>query len=360
MKLSIRCFILFALMVFVGNAFASADVNSVSKASDSSTPRILSSLDDQCIIDFQDFTYGSYSGDMYWPGHVGTYRLTGFRFTTNCPPGSELFTYCMDLDHPLYENPYCVNIDDAHVRAAYPEQYPAMAYVMSWYPVNSQQDDRIMQLAIWKLTNENHCDNPDYGKPFYYINDGRGYPNIGNSPVFPYVNTVFNSDPNNNNPANDRVRLALGADDLLPKNIILEGDQYLISVEAGIINYVDSTIAVPVEITVVRGARALALGDTSCSGIKLQLHADHGTISDTVVYTNNECKARVTITQRAGLGITTILTVCSQGAWPRLITQCDMPECGTTQQQIVQAQGTGNLYRYCVPVIIPSDEWLPV
>src|SRR5512147_2044789 len=69
--------------------------------------RPLGVLDDQCTIHYSHYTYGSYTGSMTWPEGSGAALLTGICFTNSCTPGQELCTYCVDLAHFLFYDPYC-------------------------------------------------------------------------------------------------------------------------------------------------------------------------------------------------------------------------------------------------------------
>jgi hypothetical protein len=347
-----------AISLFAASAFAHVQVNgqiSVPPPTRTEAP----TLDDQCTIAFQHYLYGSYSGTMTWPGHSGSYYLTAFCFSNSCTPDVEMCAYCIDLDHVLNQSPYCVNINDAVVQPPYPEQYPAMAYIMSWYPVADAFDDRVAQLSIWKLSTNDNCTTPGYGSPWYQIDAGRGYPNIGDAPSYPYVNTVYNDDASLNDPANAHVRVALGADDGMPKNVIMSGDQLQLSSGPATVNAGISTT--PVTITLVRGAHALSDGNSICSGVRLQINADYGTLSDSVVFTNGSCQAQVTVSQPIdGILHDVHISVCSQGLWPEQIVDCNHTDCEHVQELVAQSQGGGSLVRICQEILIPGDEFLSV
>ncbi|MBK6766650.1 MAG: hypothetical protein IPG71_10150 [bacterium] len=191
---------LLSAMMFVTAAFASTDLLAPNSApADDRGP--VRALDDQCVIDFQEFVYGTHSGSTQHPGGNSQFRLAMFCFTTsNCPELPDTFyTYCTDLNHSAVDHPYCVEIEECVVDDAFPTVTPALAWVITNTTVNDAQSDRIKQLAIWKLS-EDRGGGVNNGIPYVHINDGRGYPNVGDAPVFPYVNTVFNTDPLNNDP----------------------------------------------------------------------------------------------------------------------------------------------------------------
>jgi hypothetical protein len=354
MKSLMKFALILGLLASLGIAQASIrTVKNMSTETPPSTPRDIVTLDDQCVIDFFGFVGGAAPGATQWPGGYGNYYATAFEFTNSCAPGETLFAYCVDLDHALMTDPYCVNIDPLHVNPLYPEQYKAMAYIMSWFTVNNANDDAIQQLANWKLSNDNRFPSPTNGVPFYHINDGRGYPNYNLPGVYPWVNTVLNYNPGVNNPANLLVLDALGyGPDGLEKNVILCDDHLTASTGTGVVN--GSNVTVPVTIQLTRGAQALFVGNTTLGGVKLQITTTGGTISSNELFTNAAGQAYLTVTQPLGSdGVT--LHICSRGNWPKSIIPCDGPGF---QQLLVQSLSSGALCTLCVDKYIPSDEFL--
>ncbi len=348
-------FLLLGLVMIAGQVLANSAIDANVPDNPVTPIRSERTLDDQCAIDFTGFTYGSYSGSMTWPGGSGQYQMSGYILTNTCTPGVPLYTYCIDLNHLMNFDPYCAEINDAVVAPPYPEQFPAMAYVMSWYPVSNSQEDRILQLALWKLSNDTRDNSPTYGVPYYQLNAGRGYPNLADPPVYPFVNTVYNSDPLNNDPANDLIRFALGATDSQPKNVVMEGDQLLASYGTPVV--LNGVVEVPVLITLQRGPRAIAAGNTSLSGVKLGVSVNQGALSESQVFTDGLGQATLTITRPFGAPDTASLQICSQGIWPRTVVACPG---GGSQLLVVQAQTAGSLITVCTGLLIPPDAFLSV
>ncbi|MBK6911176.1 MAG: T9SS type A sorting domain-containing protein [bacterium] len=349
---------LFALMLCAVAAFASNDVNApVNVPGDDRGP--VRTLDDQCVIDFQGYVYGTHSGTTQWPGGSNNFRLAMFCFTTsNCPDlPSTFYTYCTDMDHALQQDPYCVDIEDCIVDPLYPTVTPAMAYVLTNFDVVDAQTDRIKQLAVWKLSTDRSGGVND-GIPYVHTDAGRGYPNVGDTPAFPYVNTVFNSDPLNNDPANVLVLDALGYEaDLDPtfaKNVVNCGDELLIATDPVVIS--DGVATICATITLVRGAYALSLGNSSVSGVWINLAElnNVGTLSTTGAFTDALGQVQVCITQPVESAYLDVrLQACSEGLWPKKLMPCE----GQAQSQVlVDAEGC----TICYTLDIPGDNWLPV
>ncbi|MCB9357672.1 MAG: T9SS type A sorting domain-containing protein [Calditrichaeota bacterium] len=342
-------------------AFASNDVFAPATAPTEPRGPVVA-LDDQCVVDFYGYVYGTHSGNTQYPGGNTQFRLAAFCFlTNNCPSLPDTFyTYCTDLNHPLFEGPYCVDINECVVDGSYPLVTPAMAYLLSTYDVVDAQTDRIKQLAVWKLS-EDHSGGANDGIPYVHINDGRGYPNVGDAPVFPYVNTVLNTDPLNNDPANLLVLDALGYDtDLNPtgvaKNVVNCGDEFLIATEPVVIDGGVATVCAT--ITLVRGAHAVNdLNNTSVSGVWVDLAElnNVGTLSTTGAFTDATGNVYVCISQPVENSYQDVrLQVCSEGLWPTKLDPC--PGDNSQSQILVNAQGC----EVCVTLDIPGDNFLPV
>lgn len=300
---------------------------------------------DQCTLTYLSPTYGSYSGKMTWPDTTGYVFLTGHKLLNSCAPGETLSAYCIDLDHYLVYDPYCVNVDSVVVRdTPYEQQYPALAYVMTWYPVTSALQDRIMQLSIWKLSNDERDDSPTLGVPWYFINAGR-------DPSFPYVNTVYNSDAAINTPANTRVKDALGyGPDSLPKNVIVCGD--LLNITPGAKHVIGNMTYVSLTIKLTRGVEAQAVNNTSLSGVKLQLSVVDGYLNATEKFTDEDGEAHVVVSKEFNSPVGAVVSVCTYGLWPRKYSACE----GTEAQQLIE----GKICTLCVSLPIPPDNWTPV
>jgi hypothetical protein len=304
-------------------------------------------LDQQCVISYTGMIYsGSSGGGITWPDGSFSGDFGVFSFSNSC--GGTLYAYCVDLNHYLNQNPYCVNIDPVPVSNTYPEQAPAMAFIQTWYIPTTNYEDDVRQLTLWKLSSNNA------NIPYYQINAGRGYPLFTDPPVYPYVNTVYSGDVPRNADANLLVRDALGAVDNLPKNIFMCGDQLQTLVGPNVIS--GGTTTVTITITLVRGAQALAVNNTSVSGVKLLVTTDAGTLGSAVVYTNALGQAVVTLSQPLVTAVPATVQVCTRGAWPKTITPCN----GSAQQLLVQQLQSADVCSLCVQIPVSPDDFLAV
>lgn len=318
-------------------------------------------LDDQCVIDYVSNGYGSQTGNTQYPGGAQNFRLTQFCFvTTNCPDLPDNFcTYCTDLNHALNENPYCVEVDECVVDNTYPTIAPAMAWILTNIDVVDAQSDRIKQLSVWKLSVD-HSGGANNGIPYVNINDGRGYPNLGDAPVYPYVNTIFNTDPLNNDPANGWVLDALGyevdLDPTFPKNVVNCGDEFLIATDLPV--FEGGFVTICATITLSRGAHAINdLNNTSTSGVWVDLAElnNVGVLSTTGAYTDALGQVHVCITQPVSDSYQDVrLQVCSAGLWPKKLVPCE----GNDGQAQILVSGTP--CEVCATLDLPGDNWLPV
>ncbi len=287
-----------------------------------------SSLDEVCTIDYIGLINGGGNpGSVNWPGGTLGSSMGVLQFANSCTPGEFLYAYCLDISHWLYQDPYCVDIADEVVNPLYPEQFPAIGYIMTWYPSASVFDDDAMQLALWKMSPERNPSSPDYGVPYYHINAGKGYPNLTDPPVYPYVNTVDHTDLVLNDAANDEVLDALGLTDGIAKNVILAGDQLLTTASFEIVG---GDAILTVDIQLVRGAKALSVGNLLLGGVKLLISADGGTPSASELFTDGTGHAEFTVTQPLASPPVTI-HICSHGLWPKGVEPCE----GTVSQDLV-------------------------
>lgn len=365
-----------ALCVIASLSFARYDesLKQVEPASGPADSR--NSLDVQCTIDYIGFLY-TVSGGAGGPGSVrftaGTYggNYGAFKFLNSCAVAETLITYCIDIHDPLQQGPYCVDINPAVVNLSYPEQFKAMAYVMTWNPVANALQDDIMQLALWKMSPKDSGlaggGNPTFGKPFYRINGGRGYPDTSSTPHAPFVNTIFQyaagGDLTRNTTANGLVIDALGAatgGDVNPsfnsaKNVIFCDDEVIADIGAPSVSGGISTV--PVTLHVVRGAQAMAVNNTTAGGIKLLISTDFGTLSNAQVFTNASGAATFNISQPFGTTHPSNIQVCSRGGWPKLIRQCN---AGTQHQTMVQKMTTIDICERCISIPVAPDQFLDV
>jgi hypothetical protein len=334
------------------------------------------SLDIQCTIDYLGFQYTT-SGGAGGPGSIqftgGLYggNYGAFKFLNSCAPAETLLAYCIDIHDPLQQAPYCVNIDKPLVDPLYPEQYKAMAYILSWYPVNNALSDDIMQLSMWKLSPKDSGaagpGNPTFGKPYYRINAGRGYPNLGDPPHAPFVNTIYqynaSGDLTRNTAANGLIIDALGAatgGDVNPsfssaKNVIFCDDDVVADV--GLPSVHNGISTVPVTLHLTRGDSAAAVNNLTKGGVKFLLTTDIGTLSATQVFTDGTGAATFSISQAYGTTTPSLIQVCSRGGWPKIIRQCN---AGAQHQTMVQKLTTADLCQLCISVPVLPDQFLDV
>lgn len=317
-------------------------------------------LDEQCTIDYFGQLYttsGGFggSGSVSSPGAYLNSNYGAFQFTNSCHPGETLIAYCVDLSHALNQAAYCVNINPAVVNPAYPEQYPAMAYVLTWYDVSGALTDDIAQLSMWKLANyegPNGAGRPLNGSPLYRFNAGRGWPDTTDAPAYPYVNTVWNNNPTRNTAANDLVRFALGAVDGLVKNVVFCDDH--LEPEVGVPTVHSGISTVPVTIHLTRGIQAAGVGNAGLGGVKFWITTSEGTLSATEGFTDAAGNLAFTISQPYGTTVPSQLRVCSKGGWPKRIEQCS----GSSYQDLVQKLQSADICTLCVDVPVLPDNFL--
>jgi hypothetical protein len=312
-----------------------------------------SSLDEVCTIDYIGLVNGGgNSGIVSWPGGTFGYAMGILQFTNSCTEGEFLYAYCLDISHWLIQDPYCVDISDEVVDPLYPEQFPAIGYIMTFYPSGSVFDDDAMQLALWKMSPERNSSSPDFGVPYYHINAGKGYPNLSDPPVYPYVNTLDHSDLVLNDAANDEVLDALGVTDGIAKNVFLAGDQLLTNATFEIVGG-DAILTVGVQL--VRGTKAADVGNLLLGGVKLFRSADGGILSASEVFTDGAGHAEFTVTQPLASPPVTV-QICSRGLWPKAILPCE----GLVSQHLVGGEVdsicVGGIFDWPLPVELTSFE----
>ena len=350
-----KMFLVLSLIAVASQCFAGFSIDAVKHYTYTGSERPALTLDEGCILDFTGFTSGTYSGSMNWPGGQEIYYMSGSVFTNSCTPGVSLYTYCIDLSHRQDIDPYCATFNVAHVNPLYPEQYPAMGFVLSDYPVTNAQEDRIVQLAIWKLSTDQGTGSPTRGIPYYRINAGRGYPNFFDTPAYPFVNTVYNTNAAENMAANEIVRYVLGATDAIKKNVIIEGDQLLVT--QGMTVSRGEDVDIPFSVTLQRGSLARSLGNTYVAGVKITVTSNHGTLNTTSAFTNAQGVATFTLTQVRGLQSGIVVNICSKGVWPMMIIPC---ETGSSQTLVVQSRTAGAMDTVCTTLQISPDNFLAV
>lgn len=320
---------------------------------------VVTSLDDQCMIDYQAFEYAGSDGAIYFPGGYYGNNMGLMKFTNSCTPYVYLYALCADLYHQLRQYAYCVELNDAVVDAAYPEQYKAMGYVLSWNAVTSDHEARVMQTAVWKLSDVLNSNSPNYGIPHYHVDNGIGYPDFSDTPVYPYVNTVYHNRPAVNDPANALVLDALGYDgDGIEKNIMMDGDLCLFATDPPVIDPSRDSSWVTVHLCIERGAQALAVGNTTVSGIRLLITTDNGLFTNEEMFTDGDGCVEFVIGQQLNALVGVEVTACTNSQWPVIVTPCtwDADRCNDPQILIVFDDPD----TMCCSLPIPPDNWLSV
>jgi hypothetical protein len=355
--------VMFACLVFALSASLALAFYTANPAPAESTSRSSESygnLDEQCTIDYYAQLYSASggaggSGTVGAPGSFLNSNYGAFKFTNSCHPGDSLIAYCVDLAHSLNQGAYCANINPAVVNPTYPEQYKAMAYVMTWFDVTGALTDDILQLALWKLSNYEGsagAGRPAPGMPLYRFNGGRGFPDTTNIPVYPYVNTVWGSNVVRNDSANFLCRYALGAVDGLAKNVSFCDD--ILNPEVGVPTVHNGISTVPVTIHLARGAQAAAAGNNTVGGVRFHITTSIGVLSTADMFTDATGSFTFTISQPYGTTTPSQIRVCSKGGWPKRIEQCT----GNSYQDLIQKLQATDVCDLCLDVPVLPDNFL--
>jgi hypothetical protein len=347
MRNALKWMLICGLLMSFGAAFAAIPVGSLNITPNTESGR--RSLDDPCTVHFNGFIFGSYSGAIQWPGGSVTFYQSGDVFTNTCTPDETFTAFCVDIDHYLNQGSYCANITPVSVRADYPEQTRGMAYLMAWYPPANAASDRLLQVSLWKMASDQRT-GATHGVPWYHINAGRGDPEASDTPRYPYVNTVYNTDHAQNVAANGLVRLALGASDGIPKNVALCDDRFELT--RGPLIPSGDNVMIEVTIHLIRGETAPTVNNSALAGVQFAVSSEGGSVSPTTVWTNSDGIAHVVITQARTNPVGTILHVCTKGIWLKSVVPCP----GTASQQLLVA---GPRCEMCLNLSIPPDQWEP-
>jgi hypothetical protein len=292
-------------------------------------------------------------GTTIWPS--GTYggNYGEMSFIQNC--GNLLntvYAFCFDLDHGIESANYGVNIDSAVITDACSEaQLQALAYLLAWNePVNAFDDD-ILQLAMWKLATDQNPASSTFGTPFFCIAAPNAfYPNL----TYPYINTVYSTNPAYNNAANALVSVALDGNVLMGCDVSLGGDTLLTWFDPAEVGPTESTVTI--HVCVVRGPNAVAVGNTDLEGIRLLTTYTIGLgapVND-VLYTDASGCASFTVTQSIHNDSYDDVAVefCSHSAWPVNVIPCEP----INKQDLV----FGEPDTCCWRLDVPGDNWFPV
>lgn len=309
-------------------------------------------LDDQCVWDYDGMRFlgtgGISRGSVVWPNGAYSGNYGEMRFIRDCAGEIDTaYAFCYDIDHALESAPYCVDVDSAIITgdSCSAAQLLATAYLLAWSDAQNAFEDDVDQLAYWKLTTDRKTSSPTFGIPFFCIYS----PNIVDpAPTYPYINTVYCTNPDRNIAANLKVLDALG------KNVMLEDDQLLVANDPAVVGLTESVVTV--HACVFRGVRAGAVGNTGLAGIKiLATYAiGLGTPQELVLYTDEYGCVSFDISQPISNSSydDVYIEFCSNAAWPLEGIPCELDD----KQDIV----FGDPVEICEELRVPGDQWLPV
>jgi len=319
------------------------------------------SLDDPCGMCALDYTGLRYSGSggqggrgtIHWPGGSTGNNYGQMCFASTCEVlGNPLYAWCVDLYHPAETQNYGVDYFPAVITddSCRKTQLTALAYLMAWnYPTTTFQDDAT-QLAIWKLSSIRDG-GPNDGLPHFCYDAGIGYPNFGDTPTYPYVNTVYGTNPARNDTANAMVLNALG------KNVVLPGDA--MADECIGPNIVDDMATVTLKFCLTRGELATEIVNDTCVGnIKFicTMQVGDGEPTTQTVYTDENGCFQFDVTQSTLNPQPVAVSYCTNFSWPVGLVGC-AEEDFTNNQWLVWALEPQDT---CYYFEFPGDKWLSV
>jgi hypothetical protein len=294
-------------------------------------------------------------GTTYWPHGSFGGNYGEMRFAAVCDGiSAPVFAFCFDLDHGLEFANYWVKIDSATIsdNLCSAAQLQAMAYLLA--PMNAFQDDAL-QLAMWKLTSDKNPESSTQGTPYFCIPSPNPlYPNL----AYPYINTVYSTNPVYNNAANALVLDALGKNVLMGCDRALGGDELALSSTPAVVGETESSVTF--EARVIRGSRAIEVGNTDLAGIRIL--ANYTIEGEATVYrelyTDATGYVSFDVTQPIdfdGVHYTyypVTAEFCSNAAWPVEVRACGLEG----KQSLV----FGEPDTCCWEMEVPGDQWLPV
>ncbi len=310
-----------------------------------------------CSIDYFGLRFTGSGGQggrgiVYWPGGQTGNNYGQMCFTSNCDDvGNPLYAWCTDVYHPAETHNYGVDVnplvisDDSCSKA----QLTALAYLLAWYTPTTTFEDDAYQLAVWKLSSIRDGGLND-GLPHFCYDAGRGYPNLGDTPVYPYVNTVYGSNAPRNDWANTKVFEALG------NNVILPGDA--INDTCWVINNTGDSVTVLIKLCLERGSFAQMVGDTCSENVCLDVWYSIG-MNDPVFgkyYTDANGCVWLAITQEIETRLPVTVRICSNWAWPVGLVGCE--DSTYTDNQLLMLSGEGR--PICFDFWFEGDKWLSV
>ena len=309
-----------------------------------------------CNIDYTGLRYAGTGGQggrgtIHWPGGSTGNNYGQMCFTSTCEFANPLYGWCVDLYHPVQTQNYGIDyfpavITDDSCRKA---QLTALAYLMAWnYPTTTFEDDA-MQLAIWKLSSIRDG-GPNEGLPHFCFDAGRGYPNFGDTPTYPYVNTVYGSNVPRNDWANARVLDAIG------KNVWLPGDTIA---DACIGPVVDGDYATAtLKFCVVRGDGATMVNDTCVSNIKFNgtVQIGDNPADEATFYTDENGCIEISLTQPTLNPDSVYVTLCTKASWALALVGCDESTYYNNQWLVWALEPIDTCFSWA----FPGDKWLSV
>ena len=345
-----------ALLVLSLSAFATSPGDAEMNNPDTGPATLDDVFCGDCTLDYVGLRWagsGGFGGRgiVHWPGGTTGNNYGQMGFVSTCDGlGDPAYAWCSDLYHPLEIHQYGVDIDPMIVTddSCRKTQLTAMAYLFAWTTPTSTFEDDAYQIALWKLSSIRDG-GPDNGRPHFCYDAGIGYPNFGDTPVYPYVNTVYTTNPDRNDWANAKVLDAIG------KNVILPGDVIEDDCLPAVIDGDYATVTI--KYTLVRGPYAYFVNDTCVENVALDICCWIG--QDEPVceryYTDANGSVEISITQLIESRQPVDCRVCSNSAWPTKIIGCE-DSTYTDNQWLV----FGESEPLCFPFHFEGDKWLSV
>jgi len=317
-------------------------------------------LDDDCGDCSLDYTGLRWLGSggqggrgvVYWPGGQTGNNYGEMCFTSTCEAwGNPLYAWCTDVYHAAQSAPYGVDFDPALITddSCRLAQLTALGYLFAWTTPTSIFQDDAYQLAVWKLSDIRNGSEND-GIPHFCYDAGRGYPNFADTPVYPYVNTLYCSNAPRNDQANTWVLGSIG------KNVILPGDVWA---DACLGPYIEGDYAtVVLNFCLSRGAFAESVNNLGVANILVHLKYRVGT-GDWQTWsglTDEDGCVSLTITQPIRERRAVEVEICSNSSWPYQIKGCTEENYNHKQWLVI----AGEVDTLCTRWEIPGDKWLSV
>jgi hypothetical protein len=315
-------------------------------------------LDDDCgdcTIDYTGLRWlgsGGFGGRgvVHWPSGSTGNNYGQMNFLSTCEDlGEPAYAWCVDIYHPLETFQYGVNIDPLIIEddSCSKAQLTAMAYLFAWTTPASTFEDDAFQIALWKLSDIRDGGLND-GLPHFCYDAGIGYPNFGDTPTYPYLNTVYTTNPDRNTWANNKILDALG------KNVILPGDVITDECEPAVIEGDSATVEI--KFCLERGEFAQFVGDTCVENVALDICCWIGESSEPICgryYTDANGCVELSITQAIETRYSVDCRVCSNSAWPTKVVGCEDSTYMDNQWLVF-----GNSTPMCFPFHFEGDKWL--